>query len=434
MKKNTGLETGAGATTARADGPEERRLRSLAANMVFGLALVDRDMKVLRFNSRFKSFTGGTAGAGALLCDGLQRDCSVPDGCGTCPVTRCFKDALSFEREFARHDASGQERYYRLVASPARAASESSKGKTRPSALADAGEAEPDGLPEPGAGETAEAVIPAGASTIEAVKKKAAKEPELVLVLVEDITRKRVIEQKLLRAQRLEAMSTLAGGIAHEINQPLSALNLYASGLKMLLDKNDAPPRELLKERIELILEQARKISEITQHMRSMAIQSATVHEAVNVRAVLGEALENFAGRCEAAGIRLEAHIPADLPRARAVGVQLAQVVNNLLENAVHAVAEAGEDKIIRVAAQFDESRVIVEVADSGQGIPPGRERRIFDPFYTTKGPSEGMGLGLSIIHAFVSSWGGEVQVRARHPQLGGALFGVAMKVSGNRE
>ncbi|MDL2307015.1 GHKL domain-containing protein [Desulfovibrio sp. OttesenSCG-928-C06] len=458
MGKNIG--TGADARASKAEELEERRLRSLAANMVFGLALVDRDLKLLRFNSRFKSVTGGRVKSGSLLCDGLLRDCSVPDGCASCPVKRCFEDGLNYEREFARQDEGGQERYYRFVASPARAASGAqprSSGSVAARSLASGGKSSSSGtsvgnagvisgggpvgssggnsgsVAKPGTGESAEAILTASDLTLPGIEDAATHKPGLVLVLVEDITRKRIIEQKLLRAQRLEAMSTLAGGIAHEINQPLSALNLYASGLKMLLDKNEAPPRDLLKERIELILEQARKISEITQHMRSMAIQSATVHESVDVRAALREALGNCAAKCEALNIRLEAHIPDVLPPVRAVGIQLSQVLNNLLDNAVHAAKEAQGEKIIRISAHNDEQRLFIEVADSGPGIPPGQERRIFDPFYTTKGPSEGMGLGLSIIHAFVSSWGGEVQVRARHPRLGGAVFGIAMNVSSKK-
>ena len=380
----------------------EQRLHNLAANTLFGLALVDDGLRLLNFNRKFGSFFPA-ARPGALVCDSLGRHCSKPGGCATCPVSLCLKDdalpgrdLVQRERDFAQREPGSPERFFRLAASPAQL--------------------------EP----------PGSAPEVEDGKK-------LVLVLLEDISQKQVLEQKLTHARRLEAMSTLAGGIAHEINQPLSALNLYAGGLQMLLEKDELPPPKVLRERIGLILDQANKISEITQHMRATAARAASVLEEVDVLAALLAAVRDLQPRLRAGGIKVTVRRPQRLPAVKAVAVQLTQVFNNLIANAAQSLVSeegcrSGGERQIRLSLSQEKDQVLVEVADSGPGVAPGLERRIFDPFFTTKGPSGGMGLGLSIVHAFLRSWEGDIQVVPRHPELGGAAFSITLKTTGDGE
>jgi signal transduction histidine kinase len=392
------LETAQLPEKAQAQASDEQRLRNLAANLLFGLALVDGDLRLLRSNRKFHSFFP-IHKPGLQLCDVLQRECAgrpgldpenyAQGGCLNCPATRCLQEGQNFEREFVRQTPGGQEQHFRFVCYPASG---------------------------PASG--------------------------LALVLVEDVTRKRLLEKKLLRAQRLEAMSSLAGGIAHEINQPLSALNLYASGLQILLDKPELPPAQVLRERVGLILDQARKISEITRHMRAMGTQSAAASDQVDVREALDAALQPLQDKLRAADIRLELRSAMDaagrvlpLPPVKAIAVQLNQVFTNLINNAMQAIigGRDGKDKkpgLIRISARAEGDRVLLELADNGPGMPPGLERRVFDPFFSTKGPDDGLGLGLSVTHAFVSSWGGEIQAQGKHPELGGAMFSLILRVA----
>lgn len=367
----------------------EQRLHNLAANTLFGLALVDDGLRLLNFNRKFGSFFPA-AERGGLLCDSMRRQCAKPGGCAACPVSLCLKSDAQRERDFAQHEPGSAERFFRLAASPA--------------------QLEPPGtMPEAEDGK------------------------KLALVLLEDISGKRMLEQKLTHARRLEAMSTLAGGIAHEINQPLSALNLYAGGLQMLLEKDELPPPKVIRERIGLILDQAKKISEITQHMRATAARAASVLEEVDVLAALLAAVRDLQPRLRSGGIKVVVRRPQRLPAVKAVGVQLTQVFTNLIANAAQALVSeegcrSGGERQIRFSLSQDKDRVLVEVADSGPGVAAGLERRIFDPFFTTKGPSGGMGLGLSIVHAFLRSWEGDIQVVPRHPELGGAAFSITLK------
>lgn len=367
----------------------EQHLHNLAVNTLFGLALVSDGLRLLNFNRKFAAFFPA-AKLGGRLCDGLGRHCSKPQGCAACPVSACFEQDRNQERDFTRRESGAPEQIFRLAASPAQ-------------------------LEPPGSAAASES------------------DGKLALVLLEDVSQKRALEQKLTHIHRLEAMSTLAGGIAHEINQPLSALNLYAGGLQMLLEKDELPPPRVIRERIGLILDQAKKISEITQHMRATAARTSGVMEEVDVLAALQTAVRDLQPRLRAGGIRVVMRRPQRLPAVKAVAVQLTQVFANLIANAAQALA-SGErrpdgEAVIRLSLALEKDRVLVEVADSGPGLPPGLERRVFDPFFTTKGPSGGMGLGLSIVHAFLRSWEGDIQATPRHPELGGAAFSVTLKI-----
>ena len=233
------------------------------------------------------------------------------------------------------------------------------------------------------------------------------------IALIEDITETRQVEAKLQRARKLEAMGTLATGIAHEINQPLSALHLYASGLEMLVEKQKELPTETLHTRLSWILREADKIREIVSHMRTLALQEdspqlrlSSVNEAVQ------QALGLVGVQLSSHGIDIRLELDKDNPHVLCNAVQLEQVVINLVVNAMHALdtLDIPHKQIIIRSVAESEGKALLEVLDNGPGLC-GVEDRIFDPFFTTKDGSTGMGLGLSIVHTFVDSWGGEITV-----------------------
>ena len=235
-----------------------------------------------------------------------------------------------------------------------------------------------------------------------------------IILLLEDITERKRVTEQLNRARQLEAMGTLAAGIAHEINQPLSALRLYASGLELLVEQQHAISQDTLLERLGWILREAENIQEIIAHMRSLVMQQ----DAPPIgRASLNKAVERALGlvgaQLKAHGIQLDLQLAPDLPYALANIVQLEQVVINLVVNAMHALdtidAARQTGKWIRIVTEQTESGSLrLRVADNGPGLQ-GLEKRIFDPFFTTKDAGSGMGLGLSIVHTFVEAWHGEI-------------------------
>lgn len=252
-----------------------------------------------------------------------------------------------------------------------------------------------------------------------------------IIVLLEDVTERRRVADRLHRVRKLEAMGTLAAGIAHEINQPLSALQLYASGLEMMLERDRAIPPDTLLTRLGFILREADKIREIIAHMRTLVMQEdAPPVRDVCVNEVVETALKLVGAQLFSHGIALELALGKALPRVRANSVQLEQVVINLVVNAMHAL-----DTQQRIAKRVcirtrlhDESNVTLDVMDNGPGIQ-GLESRIFDPFFTTKEAGAGMGLGLAIVHSFVESWGGEIATSPGLEDTDGQNIGTTFSV-----
>ncbi|MDR2487932.1 MAG: hypothetical protein LBD42_00235 [Desulfovibrio sp.] len=379
----------------------EQSYRIITDNLSIGIALLDTNLRIKTGNIRMdqwfaEGFKLNFSICGVLGCPHFansQGASSFLDAanCESCPIYSSRRDGNSHEKEFTVIFQDGKEHVIRLVTCPV------SLGKSF------------------GSGRAVRALI----------------------VMLEDVTIRLRMSQQLQRARKLEAMSALAGGIAHEINQPLSALHLYASGLQMLLEEQGDLSSATTLERLTLIMNEAEKIRSIINNMRSLVLQESNVSIGpVALASAVDMALGVMRQQIDTRGIHLIRDIPAQLPCVRSNAVQLQQVVVNLLANAIHAldgcVQEKGEDFLPRILlkASLDDTgrKIRLEVADSGSGLPKGSER-IFDPFFTTKEKHQGMGLGLSISHAMISLWGGEISAVSHHPVLGGALFFVDLHV-----
>ncbi|MDL2315749.1 PAS domain-containing protein [Desulfovibrio sp. OttesenSCG-928-A18] len=319
--------------------------------------------------------------------------CAAHMNCPDCPFLAALEDGNSHERELSVTFQDGVERSVRLITCPVKPGKlQGNKGRVR-----------------------------------------------ALIMMLEDITTRLKVNKQLQRARKIEAMSTLTGGIAHEINQPLSALHLYASGLQMLLEKQEPLPPETTQERLGLIMREADKIRSIISHMRALVMQEGKVPlNGVSLAKAVQAVLAIMHSQLQSHEVQITVDIPADLPPVRSNALQMEQVLVNLMANALHAMdskrifrirKEGGtiiSARRIKISAALldNGSRVRLEVADSGPGLPPGSER-IFDPFFTTKERHQGMGLGLSIVHGLISLWGAEISAISRHPELGGAAFHV---------
>ena len=373
-----GLNITAGVRARHALDLSEQRYRSIADNLTMGLALVDPPLNVVTLNPMMESWFGESAVRGVPICEILhQRCCDEEDG--VCVFRKVLASRKNQEKEFELPTANGETRYFRLIACPI-----VTRGKT----------------------------------------------VQAIVMMLEDMTDRRNLAKRVQQIQRLEAMGTLAAGIAHEINQPLSALHLYASGLEMLLEQGGASSERVL-ERLTLILAQAEKIRQIISHMRALVMQEETppVVATSIVRAVT-DALDLVGEQMREHGITVLLDLDEATPAVLATPVQLEQIVINLLVNAMHALdTMAREGKRIRIATELGEGKVYLLIVDNGPGIDDVLDQ-MFDPFFTTKSAHSGMGLGLSIAHAFVSGWGGTIDAQ---PNVGesGACFRVTLPVAG---
>ncbi|MBG0777264.1 MAG: histidine kinase [Desulfovibrionaceae bacterium] len=364
----------------RAMQASEERYRSITDNLALGIAVLGPDLRVQAANPKMRQWFD-VEPAHEPLCHEATRFCVAPGPCQGCPCLLSFVDGAIHETLFENVGPEG--RSYRVVACPifGEAADGTAKGRV-----------------------------------------------DAVIEMVDDVTEKLEVQSRLRLAEKVQALGTLAGGLAHEINQPLNALHLYASGLEMLLEKDVGPDRQTLRTRIGWIVSETEKIRQTITHMRALARDGEVTVGPTNLNAAVMRSLKLISAQLEAHGTGLDLDLDPDLPRVAANPVQLEQVLLNLVINAMHALDDMEHrDKRVTISAAPDPgapSRVLLVVADNGPGLG-GRADRIFDPFYTTKDAGRGMGLGLSLVHTFVTSWGGSVTARDRAE--GGAVFTVRL-------
>lgn len=226
---------------------------------------------------------------------------------------------------------------------------------------------------------------------------------------MQDITERRELEQRLALSDRMASVGTLAAGVAHEINNPL----FYVLGnIDVAIAEHEALGIEPdVLDALREARQGAVRIAEIVRSMRVFARTDLVTSNAVDVDAVVNAAL-NMAMNEIRHRARLVKHLGAP-PLAAANETRLVQVVLNLLVNAAQSIPEgsADLDEVRVTTGVAPGGEISIEVSDTGSGMSPETLSRIFDPFFTTKGVGHGMGLGLSIVHSIVTSFGGEISV-----------------------
>lgn len=242
-----------------------------------------------------------------------------------------------------------------------------------------------------------------------------------VSAVMKDLTEIKKAEQLLLRTQKLAAVGKLAAGLAHEINNPLGNISLYAD---MLLKKAKGRDREKLK----VIKEQATLASKCLKDLLELSRPVDVEHTRVSLGEVLYKAVEALKPRMEKAKIQLIQDLD-DGATVTGNAMQLQQAFANLLLNAVQAMPRGGQ---LRVALRKRRKTVKVIISDTGPGIPEEELDKIFDPFYTTKGLGKGTGLGLFITHMIISGHDGRIEVESEPGR--GSTFIVDLPAGGSNE
>jgi two-component system NtrC family sensor kinase len=225
-------------------------------------------------------------------------------------------------------------------------------------------------------------------------------------------------QEQLLQSEKMSAVGQLISGVAHELNNPLTAILGYAQ----LLEGQDLG--EQARDFVQKLFRQAQRTQRIVQNLLSFARQRKPTKGQVNLERVVEEALALRDYDLKLSNITVERQYQAGLPPVVADGHQMEQVFLNIINNAVDALLEGGGNGgVLRVRIFGAEGSVCTEFWDSGPGVVD--TKRIFDPFYTTKKVGKGTGLGLSICYGIVKEHGGEIVAR-NHPE-GGAVFEVRL-------
>ncbi len=225
-------------------------------------------------------------------------------------------------------------------------------------------------------------------------------------------------QQQLLQSEKMAAVGQLISGVAHELNNPLTAI----LGYSQLLMSDDVPG-ERSQEYLEKLHRQAQRTHHIVQSLLSFARQRKPQRAPVNLHQILEDTLILREYDLRLKKIRVHRNFDPQLPVTSADFNQLQQVFLNILNNAMDAIEDTGEPGEIWVRTESSGGRLRVEFTDSGPGVQ--HPHRIFDPFYTTKPVGKGTGLGLSICYGIVKEHGGDIEVRNAPPR--GATFVITL-------
>ena len=236
-----------------------------------------------------------------------------------------------------------------------------------------------------------------------------------IVMVLTDITDSAVLRDKLVHAEKMAAVGQLVSGVAHEVNNPLTAILGFAD----LLMENPELPESARKD-LRVILQEAQRTKQIVQNLLSFARQMPPQRNALQLNSILRRTIQLRSYDFNSHGVEVIEHLNEGLPEIIGDASQLQQVFLNILNNAYDAVHETGQPARIEIMTTKAGNGIEISFRDNGPGI--SHPDRIFDPFFTTKEVGKGTGLGLSICYGFVKEHGGEILCH-NNPDGRGATF-----------
>ena len=233
------------------------------------------------------------------------------------------------------------------------------------------------------------------------------------------------MEQQMIATERLVSLGTLAAGVAHEINNPLAIIKESVGWMQQLLKKNelkDIPRRNDLEKSLEKVEKSIERARRITHQLLGFVKKSDSAFMEVNLNELMEEAIQLIAHEAENRSIDILKQVDPLLQTIWSDAYQLRQVIINLLTNAIQAIGFKGT---ITLSLKNAGDHATFTVSDTGPGIPGENLKKIFEPFFSTKSPGEGTGLGLFVTRGIVEKLGGTVEVESKIGQ--GASFCVRL-------
>ena len=240
----------------------------------------------------------------------------------------------------------------------------------------------------------------------------AAGEPGATVLLFEDQTEKRRLQEQLLQSEKMSAIGQLIAGVAHDLNNPLASVVGFSD---LLGEAADVPPR--LAEPLAVIRQEAERASAIVRNLLSFARRQEGERQLQSIRPILESTHQLLKNQLLAAHVELTLAFEPGLPEVEVHANQIKQVFVNIINNAAQAIASsrggaggAGGGKI-DILTKVQPDGIAVSITDNGPGVPAAVAQRIFEPFFSTKSEGEGTGLGLSICLGIVKEHGGDMSV-----------------------
>ncbi|MCA1243586.1 PAS domain S-box protein [Stappia stellulata] len=268
------------------------------------------------------------------------------------------------------------------------------------------------------------------------VGEAATPEGRQFIGIMRDLRPRKAVERRLAEAQaqlvnmtRISALDEMGAAIAHELNQPLTAIMLYLQAARRKASAGGAPDEKLV-EIVDKGVREAERASQIIQRMRGFVEKRDPERRPVSMASLIRECLELVVLGDAHSGVKIFAEIPDDLPEISADPVQIQQVLVNLARNALEAVREC-KHKVVRVRAFTEGPDMIVSVSDSGGGVPPEVVPNLFRAFSGVK--RRGLGLGLTISRSIAQNHGGDLSVEPLGED-GGAVFVLRLPLDARAE
>jgi PAS domain S-box-containing protein len=230
-----------------------------------------------------------------------------------------------------------------------------------------------------------------------------------------DMTRISEMQEQLARTRRLASVGQLAAGVAHEINNPLAAITTCAEAT--MRDMREAPETQMLAEThqwsyyLEEIVRQALRCKEITRGLLDLTHQREPTRLMCDLNSLAKQCAKVAVQRAGSA-VEFEVNVDERIGEVSTDAAMIRQILDNLFSNAIDALG--GEKGKVSLSTTRDGDRIAIDVADTGCGIPPASMSRIFDPFFSLKGPGKGYGLGLAICLSLAESVGGALTVKSK--------------------
>ena len=229
------------------------------------------------------------------------------------------------------------------------------------------------------------------------------------VMLVRDLTRTRAEAEETLESERLNALTLLAAGVAHEIGNPLNSLDIHLQLIERKLRKLKSPERETLEDHLTTARGEIRRLDSILRQFLNAVRPSVPQREPCDIHNLIRDSVKLLEPELTTRNIAVELDFESGMPTASLDGAQFQQVFYNLLRNAYQALA--GQGGRIAIRTRFNDFEFIILIEDNGSGISPEHMGSLFEPYRTTK--SSGTGLGLLIVRRIVREHGGEIAVES---------------------
>ena len=224
--------------------------------------------------------------------------------------------------------------------------------------------------------------------------------------IIRDITDRKHMEQQLIQAEKLSSLGEILSGVAHELNNPLTAIigNAEMLALKSLPDD--------IRSRLDVIVKESLRSARIVQGLLTFAREHRPERTMIDVNGIIRESLELRRYELDVSGVEVTLQLAERLPKTLADPYQLQQVLINLINNALDALTGTQGGTVVLTSFYRDDI-IYISCRDNGQGIPNENQKRIFDPFFTTKEVGKGTGLGLSVAYGIIQKHDGDISVES---------------------